>query len=402
MPLQGGPPVKSEITGDVCAAGEFCWAPTGDALYFQGISPQEVKNLWKVPVDPQSLLSRGKAERLTTGAGPDTVIALSRNGTRLAYTTRVEEVRVWSLPFDARVGKLAGEGQPVTATGIIPSSLDLTRDGQKLVFIALRTGTQKKELWEKSLADGRERLLTVREYPFFSPRWSRDGTRLAYQLPTWILSDPRVDPATVILPVNGGDEQKLTSGKGGDGLPFDWSADGRWVLAGSDLGKPGQNALVLLPVSAAPHAEAEARVVVSDSERMLFEGRFSPDDRWLCFNAVGRGSSTLFVVAASGGKWVRITEENGWADKPRWSPDGRAIYFVSRRGTGFLNVWAVKFDPLKGEPLGEPFQVTTYQSPAKGIWPDIGPMGMSISADRLVLPIMQVTGSIWVLDGVDR
>jgi Tol biopolymer transport system component len=295
-----------------------------------------------------------------------------------------------------------GEGQPVTAAGIIPWSLDLTRDGQKLVFIALRTGTQKKELWEKSLADGRERLLAVKEYPFFSPRWSRDGTRLAYQLPTWILSDPRVDPATVILPVDGGDEQKLTSGKGGDGLPFDWSADGRWVVAGSDGGKPGQSALVLLPVSAAPHAEAEARVVVSDSERMLFEGRFSPDDRWLCFNAVGRGGSTLYVVPASGGQWVRITEENGWADKPRWSPDGRAIYFVSRRGSGFLNVWRVKFDPLKGEPLGEPFQVTSYQSPAKGIWTDIGPMGMSLSADRLVLPIAEVTGSIWVLDGVDR
>ncbi len=401
VPLQGGTPVKSETIGDVCAAGEFRWAPAGDALYFQGLS-QEVKNLWGVAVDPQSLRWRGHPERLTTGTGPDTDIALSPDGLRLAFTTRVEDVRVWSLPFDARAGKLAGAGQPVTAAGIMPWMLDLTRDGQKLVFIAWRTGTQKKELWEKSLADGRERLLTVREYPFFSPRWSRDGTRLAYQLPTWIISDPKVDPATVILPADGGDEQKLTSGKGGDGLPFDWSADGRWVLAGSDGGKPGQSALVLLPVSAAPHAEAEARMVASDPERMLFEGRFSPDDRWLCFNAVGRGGSTVYVVASSGGEWVRITEEDGWADKPRWSPDGRAVYFVSRRGTGFLNVWGVKFDPLKGEPLEEPFQVTSYQSPAEGIWPDTGPMEMSLSADRLVLPIQEVTGSIWVLDNVDR
>jgi len=29
-------------------------------------------------------------------------------------------------------------------------------------------------------------------------------------------------------------------------------------------------------------------------------------------------------------------------------------------------------------------------------------MGMSLSADRLVLPITEVTGSIWVLDGVDH
>ena len=40
-----------------------------------------------------------------------------------------------------------------------------------------------------------------------------------------------------------------------------------------------------------------------------------------------------------------------WADKPRWSPDGRTIYFVSRRVTGFLNVWGIRFDQTKGEPV---------------------------------------------------
>src|SRR5262249_43624323 len=155
---------------------------------------------------------------------------------------------------------------------------------KKIAFIARRTGTIRNELWEKSLEDGRERLLTVREYPFFLPRWSRDGTHLAYALPTWRVVDLRVDPSTVILPVNGGEEQKLTSGKGSDGIPWDWSADGRWVLATSE---PGRNALVLLPLSAAPNAEAEARLIVSDSERNLIQGRFSPDERWVCFLAYG-------------------------------------------------------------------------------------------------------------------
>ena len=44
------------------------------------------------------------------------------------------------------------------------------------------------------------------------------------------------------------------------------------------------------------------------SERGLWEAA-SPRRRWICFNAVGRGSSTLYVVAASGGQWVRISEE---------------------------------------------------------------------------------------------
>ena len=40
-------------------------------------------------------------ERLTTGPGPDTDIAISPDGKRLAYTGRTENIRLWSLPFDA-------------------------------------------------------------------------------------------------------------------------------------------------------------------------------------------------------------------------------------------------------------------------------------------------------------
>jgi len=131
-------------------------------------------------------------------------------------------------------------------------------------------------------------------------------------------------------------------------------------------------------------------------------GRFSPDERWICFLANGGGNSTLYVVPASGGKRVRITAENEYADKPCWSPDGRAIYFVSRRVTGFLNVWGMRFDQTKGEPVGDPFQVTFYESPSRGIWSNMAGTGMAISADRLVLTLTQVTGSIWVLSGVNR
>lgn len=404
-PLNGNTPVKSQHPErvDMDMVEEFRWGPAGDVLYFQG-SSRGVRNLWRVAVDRHSLQPRGRPERLTTGSGPDKNIALSPDGTKLAFTSRIENVRVWSLPFNARAGKLAGAGQPVTAAGVMPCFLDMTRDGKKLVYIARRTGTIRLELREKLLEDGPERVLTVKEYPFFCPRWSPDGTRVAYQLPTWILPDrPKVSPATVILSVDGGEEQKLTSGDGkGDGIPFDWSADGKWVLATTNLGKPGLSSLALLPVSAAPHAETEARPIVSDPERSLYQGRLSPDERWLCFGALGKGGYTVYVVSVSGGRWMPITADNEWADKPRWSPDGRAIYFVSRRGTGFQNVWRRNFDQAKGEFVGEPLQMTFYQSPERVIWTNNYYMDIALSADRLVVPVMEVTGSIWVLEGVNH
>ncbi|HEY9504045.1 MAG TPA: hypothetical protein VIR01_20565, partial [Pyrinomonadaceae bacterium] len=145
------------------------------------------------------------------------------------------------------------------------------------------------------------------------------------------------------------------------------------------------------------------RVVTSHPEYNLFQARFSPDDRWVCFNAVKAGNvSTIYVVPSSGGEWTRITEDNVWSDKPHWSPDGKTIYFLSNRATGFYNVWGIRFDPQRGKPVSEPFRVTSFDSPGKVVWSNLGSAEITLSADRLVVPITEVTGSIWVLDGVDR
>jgi len=55
---------------------DFLWAPSGRALYFEGVS-RGVRNLWKVEVEPHSLRWVAGPDRLTTGAGLDTDMVLS-------------------------------------------------------------------------------------------------------------------------------------------------------------------------------------------------------------------------------------------------------------------------------------------------------------------------------------
>src|SRR5262249_360414 len=129
--------------------------------------------------------------------------------------------------------------------------------------------------------------------------------------------------------------------------------------------------IYLVPLAAAPHAETQARILAADPDYNLFQPQFSPDGRWICFMAVkatDAATSTFCVMSAAGGAWTRLTEGKYYDDKPRWSPDGRMIYFVSPRG-GFTNVWGLRFDPMKGQALGEPFRVTQFESPNKLISP---------------------------------
>ena len=76
-------------------------------------------------------------------------------------------------------------------------------------------------------------------------------------------------------------------------------------------------------------------------------------------------------------------------------------YFISNL-TGFFNVWGRRFDTASGQPNGEAVRVTKFESPGRMIPPRIVPIELSLSADRLVVPIMEVSGSIWILENVNR
>ena len=410
MRLEGGVPVKSELAPAVkeqlkestASLSDFLWSPSGRTLFFEGVS-QGVRDFWKVDVDPKSLRWTGGPERLTTGTSQATDMSISQDGKKLAFTVRAERTRLWSLPFDPATGRTKGPGQPITSAGIDAAFPDIGPDG-RLVFLAQRAG--RDELWQKSLNDGRESALVPSDdNTRFVPRWSRDGSQLAYSFRRPANPEhPEIERSIMLLPAAGGDEQLLTTPSAELQLVWDWSADGKWILGGSESQTPGRHLICLFPIAAAPHAETQMRVVTSHPEANLWQARFSPDNRWISFcaaNATEAGVSTIFVVPAPGGEWTRITEGRYFDDKARWSPDGKTLYFVSNR-TGFFQVWGIRFDPLKGQPVGDPFRVTAFEGPGQMILLNRKTMEMALSTDRLILPIMEVSGGIWILENAEQ
>jgi hypothetical protein len=77
--------------------------------------------------------------------------------------------------------------------------------------------------------------------------------------------------------------------------------------------------------------------------------------------------------------------------------------YVWRRHGSVFNVWALPFDDARGTVTGAPFQVTQFDGPAHRIWADeLSFAEPSVSGTRMVLPIAEAKGSIWMLDNVDK
>jgi Tol biopolymer transport system component len=261
-------------------------------------------------------------------------------------------------------------------------------------------------LWTVNLSTSQGEQLTRDDQFRVDPAWSHDGSRLAYM---WRRATQQGEQDEVALAIWRTDinAEELISTPRIDSMvdPSDWAPDGQRVLA-SWVGPSGQASLGLWPVSAAPHAETAVKMLAEIANYALYEGKYSPDGRWIAFNAINLrepGSSTIFVMPSQGGdrsSWVALTGPRDWTDKPRWSPDGSLVYFIKQ--SAFFNVWAARFDGVAGKPVGQPFQVTRFDSPRRHLSSNFVAGGaIGVSAHRLVLTIMEQTGNIWMLDGVE-
>jgi Tol biopolymer transport system component len=410
VPIAGGPGIKLEIapavqrklreaSGDV-EAGEqvgdysFSWSVSADIIYFER-GYRGARNIWKMTVDPRTLRAT-EIDRLTTGPGPDAGVAVSPDGRRVAFTAKSQRIRPWLFPFDATTGHIRGSGEAITSPGRMSVDPALSRDGAKVAYLVPRgehNGPAYGEVWVKSLRNGRDAPVTTDDYTRWLQLWSPDGMQLAYERRNRRTNEKQL----MVWSSQSHEEQPLTTAGSSLGIT-DWSLDGKSLVASKDKG------IWLVPIAAAPHAETAAQKITADPAYTLYQPQISPDGRWILFEAVANSSnqeSKLYVVPRSGGSWTRITDGKHWDDKPRWSPDGRTIYFVSERDSLF-NVWGIHFDPAAGKAAGEPFQVSKFDNPRLMVPRWIPPVGLSLTRDKLVLTMAEESGGIWVLDNVDR
>ena len=115
-------------------------------------------------------------------------------------------------------------------------------------------------------------------------------------------------------------------------------------------------------------AEAKHPMTFDDLMKVqrISDPQVSPDGRWIAYvqGAVDFGANKvvkhIWLVRAEGGEPKQLTTGDGSDSRPRWSPDGESIAFISARG-GKSQVWII---PVNG---GEARQLTSISTEADGV-----------------------------------
>jgi hypothetical protein len=175
--------------------------------------------------------------------------------------------------------------------------------------------------------------------------------------------------------------------------PTGWFEDGRsFFFTGSVRSK-----IMLMDI----HSSVP-RVVLDAGSSSVGNADWSPANQHLLFTVLRDGGrKKIFAVrfpgaiSQSAGDWIPVTSESEWSDRPRWSGDGKTVFYLSHRD-GFSCVWGQHFNPVLGKVTGPPFAVTHYHNPR--ISPDRvkqSSFATAVSGDSVFLNLGEVTQSIW-------
>ena len=148
------------------------------------------------------------------------------------------------------------------------------------------------------------------------PRWSHDGTSLAY------ISDATGEEEIYVVEIPDGKPEQVTRNTGNWKYQPEWSPDGK-KLAYSD----GSQTIYVVN-------RETGRVTRADSSEYweTTEYSWSPDSRWLAYSKYeDHRFRSVFVFDTKTSEVTRITDRFTDDSGPVWDPEGNYLYFLSDR-----------------------------------------------------------------------
>jgi len=296
--------------------------------------------LFAVPVDPETMASRGPMFRAVEGVLMSTRTGavhygVSRNGV-LVYAPGTARASEMTLMWVDR----SGAASPVTKSRRLYDGPRLSPDGRRVAMFIPESSAYN--IWVHDIARDTLTRLTFEKRFDTSPVWTPDGARVTFTAsgPTNIFWK-RADGT--------GPEERLTVSANSQ-FPTSWSPDGKWLAF--EENHPARNSdLWLLPGPGGTPGDRKPRPFLETpfTER---GARFSPNGRWIAYFSNESGRYQVYVQPSpvaggtTSGKW-QISTEAG--TEPVWARNGKELFY--RNGDRIL---AVDVDTGASFSVGKP------------------------------------------------
>jgi WD40 repeat protein len=196
------------------------------------------------------------------------------------------------------------------------NSIALSPDGTRMAA-GVATPGAGLDIWIKQLDHGPFTRLTFGGRDR-RPAWSPDGSEVAFVRDTGTSGG---DVYTRAVNGSGGDRRLVHIDRPVQEVT--WSRDGHWLLVRTETGAAGNGDIVA--VSARGDS---ATVRVASSPFSELEPALSPDGRWVAYASNEAGTSEVYVRPFPNTDAGRWQVSNGGGSDPRWSPDGKQLFFL--------------------------------------------------------------------------
>jgi serine/threonine protein kinase/Tol biopolymer transport system component len=394
--LNGGPPVNTGVYSALMKQGLSVWASSGAGIAPDLWLPDRVLfsasfsntnafrdsvNIWSVPFSGRRVPSTGSARQLTSGTAYESGIAAAGAGA-IVFSSADMKTGIWMLPLNANQGTGTGPLKELTRGAAFHGQPSATPDGSKVVYYSTTSGNM--DIWILDVESGKESQLTFTPFGVAAPLISKDGSKVYYTT----YGKRKV----YVMAARGGESAGVCDDCG----TWNLSNDGANILYWYSTAKPIVS-IGLIQVSTGRKLE-----LIRHPQYSLYQPHFSPDDRWIAFLAkTGQDRSRIYVIPFKGpvpssvADWIPVTDGENVDDKPRWSPDGNLMYFISERD-GFRCIWAQHLDNSTKHPVGTPFAVYHFHAHRRSLTNvGLGPLEISVAHNALIFNLGEVTGNIW-------
>jgi dipeptidyl aminopeptidase/acylaminoacyl peptidase len=262
------------------------------------------------PFDADAYDAAGEAESIAgsvvTGPGGNAAFSVSPAGI-VGYQTDSEVAGLARLTWFDRSGRPLG----VIGEENAYTEIDLSPDGKRLIVGIASSSSNQGDLWmlDLSQVQGPARFTSEPGLEAFAV-WSADGSRVIFggSNPT-ALYERTADLLGEVRTIR-------TDPDRGRARPFSWSRDGRLLFA-------LRGGLFLLSPD---KAEEPTRLAFPQD---VNHAQFSPDGTWIAYQSQESGTLETYIAPLPGHSGRKIKASANGGGSPRWSSDGKELFFVS-------------------------------------------------------------------------